>query len=153
MEPPTSLLAMPGTWIQMPNETRDRMEGYRLKWIRHSRDISWRGPGLSDDVSRSPFFKDQIPGSKEPGPGRGNGKRDSRHPNSPPLADTIAKTPALIFFIMFPLCSNAEMATFVQASQEMPYSASFCFGLEPIPNSMSHSLILAPITSGWSSCR
>jgi hypothetical protein len=28
------------------------------------------------------------------------------------------------------------------------YNVSFCFGLEPTPNSMSHSLTLAPITSG-----
>ena len=28
------------------------------------------------------------------------------------------------------------------------YNVSFCFGLEPTPNSMSHSLIFAPITSG-----
>jgi hypothetical protein len=30
---------------------------------------------------------------------------------------------------------------------------TFCLGLQPIPKSMSHSLILEPMTSGWSSCR
>ena len=33
------------------------------------------------------------------------------------------------------------------------YTRTFCVGLEAIPNSMSHSLMWAPITSGWSSCK
>src|SRR6267378_3831739 len=37
--------------------------------------------------------------------------------------------------------------------RENIYNVSFCFELEPTPNSISHSLTLAPITSGWSSCR
>jgi hypothetical protein len=37
----------------------------------------------------------------------------------------------------------------VQAS----YAATLCFGLRSSPNSISHSLTFAPMTSGWSSCK
>jgi hypothetical protein len=37
--------------------------------------------------------------------------------------------------------------------QTLTYNFTFCLGMESMPKSMSHSLILAPMTSGWSSCR
>src|SRR5260370_41363058 len=33
------------------------------------------------------------------------------------------------------------------------YDATLCFGLEPIPKSISHSLTVAPMTSALSSCK
>jgi hypothetical protein len=52
----------------------------------------------------------------------------------------------------FRVCHTAprgrKMHTLVEASQRNVYDATLCFRLRPTPNSMSHSLILAPITSG-----
>src|SRR6266700_1261074 len=40
---------------------------------------------------------------------------------------------------------NADAGPRINANA---YNVSFCFGPEPMPRSVSHSLILAPITSG-----
>ena len=38
--------------------------------------------------------------------------------------------------------------SYESSHQRITYNVSFCFGLEPTPNSMSHSVSLVPITSG-----
>ncbi len=50
-------------------------------------------------------------------------------------------------------CPRDRKNTDAGRIRENTYNVSFCFELEPTPNSISHSLTLAPITSGWSSCR
>src|SRR5258708_25095697 len=50
-------------------------------------------------------------------------------------------------------CPRDRKNTDAGRIREDTYNVSFCFELEPTPNSISHSLTLAPITSGWSSCR
>src|SRR5580693_3724181 len=68
-------------------------------------------------------------------------------PVSPPPA-------VLLFVAIFTVhLPQEEQCSRWSTHQRECYTAAFCFGLEPTPTSISHSLTVAPITSGWSSCR